>query len=119
MNNPRAIQRHLVKALAAGALLAAAALPMAIASAAGAVVPPGTTYTSAFDTAAVGGTSTGAYFGTGAAGTVTITASNPVFAGDGGNASITTNAPGVTFTNVVDIGGSMLTASFASTSAAS
>ena len=117
MNNPRAIQRHLVKALAAGALLAAAALPMAIASAAGAAAPPGTTYTSSFDTAAVGGTSTGAYFGTGAAGTVTITASNPVFAGDGGNASITTNAPGVTFTNVVDIGGSTLTANFASTSA--
>src|ERR1700691_1759520 len=40
MNNPRRIQRHLVKALAAGALLAAAALPMAIASVAGAASAP-------------------------------------------------------------------------------
>ncbi len=37
MNNPRRIQRHLVRAAAAGALLAAAALPLAIATSAGAV----------------------------------------------------------------------------------
>ena len=114
MNSPRAIHRHLVRALAAGALLAAAALPMAIATAAGAA---GTTYTAAFSTSPSGGTSSGAYFGTGASGTVLITASSPVFAGDGGNASITTNAPGVTFTNVVDTTGNTLTADFASTSA--
>lgn len=117
MNSPRAIHRHLVKALAAGALLAAAALPMAIATAAGAAT---TTYTVTFNTALSGGTSNGNYFGTGASGTVTIVASNPVFAGDGGNATITSNAPGVTFTNVVDADSAnneTVTADFSSTSA--
>lgn len=115
MNSPRAIHRHLVKALAAGALLAAAALPMAIATAAGAA----TTFTVVFSP--TGGNTAGAYFGTGATGTVTITASATTFAGDGGNASITTNAPGVTFSSVVDDDttgpGEVVSADFASTSA--
>ena len=104
MNNPRRIQRHLVKALAAGAVLVAAALPMAIAGVAGAA----TTYTVAFHTS---GNST---TGPGDSGTpVTITASGATFAGDGGNATITTNATGVTFTGVTDTSTTVLTASYA------
>ncbi|MHB8379789.1 MAG: beta strand repeat-containing protein [Acidimicrobiales bacterium] len=104
MNNPRRIQRHLAKALAAGAVLVAAALPMAIAGVASAAA---TTYTVAFST------STHAYTGPGDSGTVTITASAPTFAGDGGNATITTNATGVTFSGVVDTSTTVLTASYA------
>jgi len=108
MNNPRRIQRHLVKALAAGALLAAAALPMAIATAAGAadsissiVFTPSGAVTSSF--------------GTGASGTAVL---NGAFSGDGSNATLTTNAPGVTFSNVVNNSTTQLTAiAFTSTSA--
>jgi hypothetical protein len=113
MNNPRRIQRHLVKALAAGAVLVAAALPMAIASVAGAAV----TLTSAsFNTTSSGGTTTiNAYFGTGASGTFSIAGG---FAGDGETtATVTTTAPGVTFSSVVDTSTSALTGSFVSTSA--
>ncbi len=93
MNNPRRIQRHLVKALAAGAVLVAAALPMAIAGVAGAA----TTYTAAFSTSGAANT------GPGDSGTFTLTASAATFAGDGGNATITAPAAsGVTFTSVVD-----------------
>jgi len=108
MNNPRRIQRHLVKALAAGALLAAAALPMAIATAAGAAdTVSGVTFI-------IAGGSSAAYIGTGASGTFDVAGA---FAGDGGNATVTTTAPGVTFTNVVDISGTDLTGDFASTTA--
>ncbi len=93
MNNPRRIQRHLVKALAAGALLAAAALPMAIATAAGAVA---TTYTVVFSTSGASNT------GPGDSGTFTLTASAATFAGDGGNATITSSTTGVTFSSIVD-----------------
>jgi len=93
MNNPRRIQRHLVKALAAGALLAAAALPMAIATAAGAVA---TTYSVVFSTSGASNT------GPGDSGTFTLTASAATFAGDGGNATITSSNTGVTFSSIVD-----------------
>ncbi len=223
MNNPRAIQRHLVKALAAGALLAAAALPMAIASVAGATttsggtasfsttnsstlsypVPtadttgtltvtassstafvandpvtftasgssgitfgtgkfatsstvasdtydasgasPGVYTVTVADTATSGasagntvtatitvggagtsfidfntnGGSAGSYFGTGAAGTFSIYDSSAPFAGDGGNTTVTTNAPGVTFSGISNVSTdkNVITGSFASTSA--
>lgn len=106
MNNPRRIQRHLVKALAAGAVLVAAALPLAIAGSAGAA-------TDAIQTV-VFTPSNAANFGTGATGTVTLTGT---FAGDGGNATLTTSAPGVTFTSVVDTSPTTVTADYASTSA--
>jgi large repetitive protein len=93
MNNPRRIQRHLVKALAAGALLAAAALPMAIATSAGAVA---TTYSVVFSSSGSSNT------GPGDSGTFSITASAATFAGDGGNATITSSIPGVTFSSLVD-----------------
>jgi hypothetical protein len=111
MNNPRRIQRHLVKAFAAGALLAAAALPMAIATAAGAAAADAIT---AVSFAPSPGSTTGAFFGEGASGGVTLTGT---FAGDGGNATVTTTAPGVTFTAVTDTSTTSLTADFASTSA--
>jgi hypothetical protein len=106
MNNPRRIQRHLVKALAAGAVLVAAALPLAIAGVAGAA----TDAISAVSFTPSGG----ADFGTGASGNVTLTGT---FAGNGGTATITTNAPGVTFTSVVDTSLTSVTAAYASTSA--
>jgi len=108
MNNPRRIQRHLVKALAAGAVLVAAALPLAIAGEAGAtdavssiVFTPSGLVTSSF--------------GTGATGTAVL---NGAFSGDGSTATLTTNAPGVTFTNVNNVSTTQLTGiAFTSTSA--
>jgi len=108
MNNPRRIQRHLVKALAAGALLAAAALPMAIATAAGAA----TVYTAQFSTSQNTNT------GPGDSGTFTLTASAPTFAGDGGNATITSSITGVTFTSVVDTSTTVLTADYSTSATA-
>lgn len=113
MNNPRRIQRHLVKALAAGAVLVAAALPMAIATAASAAGDAITTVSFAPSP----GSTTGAYFGTGASGTFTL---GGTFAGDGGNATVTSNAPGLTFTGVTDTtsgGVTSVSGHFASTSA--
>ncbi len=108
MNNPRRIQRHLVKALAAGALLAAAALPLAIATAAGAV-----TITATFTPGAAG------TFGAGGSGTVCILGAT--FADDGSNTTVTTNAPGVTFSGAAEpLSGACntgVTANYASTSA--
>ena len=67
-----------------------------------------------FSTSASGGSTDGSYFGAGALGTVEVVGT---FAGDGGTASITTNAPGVTFSGEVDSNGSDVTGDFASTSA--
>ncbi|HEV3188453.1 MAG TPA: IPT/TIG domain-containing protein [Acidimicrobiales bacterium] len=112
MNNPRRIQRHLVKALAAGALLAAAALPLAIAGVAGAA---GGTITSVVFTP-TGAASTGATFGQGGSGGVVINGSG--FAADGGNVTVTSNAPGLTFTGATEpAGGASVDASYASTAA--
>src|SRR5665213_2501272 len=106
MNNPRRIQRHLVKALAAGALLAAAALPLAIATAAGAAP------TSAVATFAPSGTTA---IGSGASGTVAIAGGG--FINDGGNVTITSSAPGLTFTGASETSATQAQASYASTSA--
>jgi len=92
MNNPRRIQRHLVKALAAGALLAAAALPMAIATAASAAATPSLTSIT-FTPSGTGNT-----IAQGASGTFTLTGVG--FAGNGGVDSLTaTGAAGVSFSN--------------------
>src|SRR5665213_2762858 len=110
MNNPRRIQRHLVKALAAGAVLVAAALPMAIASVAGAAggsitsvafTPQGTTPNS---------------FGQGGSGNVVITGTG--FAASGGTVTVTSNAPGLTFSGATEPASTTeVDAAFASTSA--
>ena len=118
MNNPRRIQRQLVKAIAAGALLAAAALPMVIATAAGAAdTISGITFCTTVATCGGnGGTSTVATsFGTGASGSFVLTGT---FAGDGETiATLATTAPGVTFSGLSDVTTTTITGHFASTSA--
>jgi len=91
MNNPRRIQRHLVKALAAGALLAAAALPLAVATAASAAVTPSIT-SIAFTPSGSGNT-----VGQGASGTFTLTGVG--FAGNGGVDTLTDTGGNLSFTN--------------------
>ena len=71
-NTLRRLPRHGVKALAAGAVLIAAALPLAVASSAGAA---GSITSLSFDTASPYGNGTqasGASFGTGGSGQITI-----------------------------------------------
>ncbi|HET8990665.1 MAG TPA: IPT/TIG domain-containing protein [Acidimicrobiales bacterium] len=65
------------------------------------------------------GGSDGSYFGSGASGTFTLFDQSAPFAGDGGNTSVTTNAPGVTFSGVTNtsLNHNTITGSFASTSA--
>ncbi len=117
MNTSRRIPRQLVKALAAGAVLIAAALPLAIATAAGAAAttfgvvtftPHNTTFASPNE------------IGTGATGTVNISASVG-FAFDGSTTTITSTAPGLTFTGAVEntsgVNSGDITANFVSTSA--
>jgi len=92
MNNPRRIQRHLVKALAAGALLAAAALPLAVATAASAAATPSLTSIT-FTPSGTGNT-----IAQGASGTFTLTGVG--FAGNGGVDSLSaTGGAGVSFSN--------------------
>jgi hypothetical protein len=103
----------LVKALSAGALLVAAALPMAVAAGAGAATPS-YALTSASVTKIGTATTTGDSFAAGASGVITIgTSAN--FANDGGTVTVTSNATGVTFSNAVESSTSALTVSFAST----
>ena len=101
VNTLRRLPRHGVKALAAGAILIAAALPLAVATSAGA----GTLGAVNFDTnfaaggnAGTTGQTSGTSFGTGASGTVTITGTG--LKGDGGNVTVT----GKDVTAWVDIG---------------
>ncbi len=112
MNNPRRIQRHLVKAFAAGTLLAAAALPLAIASVAGATTLPAVTAV-AFTP---DGTATNSV-GAGAQGTVAITGTG--FINDGGNVTLTAactpNTDAYTFSSVTETSATTATASFTST----
>jgi len=111
MNNPRRIQRHLVKALAAGALLAAAALPLAIASVAGAVTPPTPTLTSITFTPHG---ATGNTIAEGSTGTAAITGAN--FADNGGTVTLTQTS-GVVFSSVVETSSSTATANYDATAA--
>jgi hypothetical protein len=114
MNTSRRIPRIMVKALAAGAVLVAAALPLAIATDAGAATITNIVFTVA--SGAVGNT-----IGTGASGTFVITGTG--FAGDGSNTTVTSTAPGLTFSGVSEANGSTpdsgtsVSGSFASTSA--
>lgn len=105
------IPRYLVRAVSAGAVVVAAALPLAAASAASAATAP--TLSSVTTSNSTGGT--GNYFGSGASGTMTITGAN--FANDGGNVTVTSNAPGLTFSGAAETGAGTATVSFSSTSA--
>jgi len=109
MNTSRRIPRQLVKALAAGAVLFAAALPLVAASAAGAA-----TLTTATFTPHNGATLN--EIGTGASGTFSIAGAG--FAGDGSTTTVTSTAPGLTFSGVTEaVGGATVSGSFTSTSA--
>ena len=103
-----------LKILAAGAVLLAAALPLSMASDASAT---GAITSLSFDTqAGVGGNGTqgaGTSFGSGGSGRITINGSG--FAHDGGAVTITTTAPGVTFSSASESSSSQATVSFQST----
>jgi hypothetical protein len=111
MNTSRRIPRQLVKALAAGAVLFAAALPLVVASAAGAATLTAATFTPHNGTFA-----TPNEIGTGASGAFSIAGSG--FAGDGSTTTVTSTAPGLTFSGVTEaVGGATVSGSFTSTSA--
>jgi hypothetical protein len=106
-----------LKLLAAGAVLISTALPLVAASTAGASA----SITSlSFDTqAGVGGNGTqasGPSFGSGGSGRITISGSG--FAHDGSNVTITSNAPGVTFSSASESSTSSATVSFSSSGTA-
>ncbi|MGC2168561.1 MAG: hypothetical protein WA580_05610, partial [Acidimicrobiales bacterium] len=111
MNNPRRIQRHLVRAAAAGALLAAAALPLAIATSAGAVTVPTVTSLSFTPHGATAST-----VASGATGTVAITGTN--FIDDGGTVTLTSSGADFTFSSVVETSTTTATANYSATNAA-
>jgi large repetitive protein len=115
MNNPRRIQRHLVKALAAGALLAAAALPMAIASVAGAAPTPPVLSTVSFTPHGA----TAASVGAGVSGTAAFTGTG--FINDGGAVVATATCPAgttLTFNSEAETSSTAATADFTSTGTA-
>jgi hypothetical protein len=111
MNNPRRIQRHLVRAAAAGALLAAAALPLAIATSAGALNPPPTITSVSFTPHGA----TASTIAAGATGTVAITGTD--FVNDGGTVTLSTNAADVTFSDIAETSSTTATADYTSTTA--
>jgi hypothetical protein len=111
MNTLRRIPRHMVKALAAGAVMLAAALPLAAATEASAAGTPAALASVTEITPTAGSF----IIGSGATGTISFTGTNLV--NDGGNVSLSTTAPGVTFTSVIESSTTAGTASFASTAA--
>jgi hypothetical protein len=116
VNTLRRLPRHGVKALAAGAVLIAAALPLALGSAAGATTIASVNFNTTSGSHGNGSQSgTAAWFGTGASGTVTITGSSD-FADSGGTVTVSSTAPGVTFSGAAEVT-DVTTASFSSTSA--
>jgi hypothetical protein len=120
MNTLRRISRPLVKTFAVGAVMVAAALPaMAIAGTAGAATTAPTIVCTNATTAASPTCASGyAVVGQGFAGNFVAEGSS--FAFDqavGGAVTLTTTAPGVTFTNVAETSATVLTASIGTTSA--
>ena len=105
MNTLRRIPRHLVKAVAAIAVMVAAALP--VAAVAGAATTVTLTETS------IGAGTAYAIVGQGASGNFSFSGTG--FANDsllGGSATLTTTAPGVTFTAVTETGSTTGTATY-------
>jgi len=120
MNTLRRISRPLVKTFAVGAVMVAAALPaMAITgTASAATTAPTIVCTNA--TTLAGPTCSNGYaiVGQGFAGNFVLEGTG--FAFDqaiGGGVTLTTTAPGVTFTNVAETSASVLTANISTTSA--
>ena len=97
MSNRRHLSRLSLRTLAAASVLVAlAALPVAFSGVAGA--SPADSISAVTFTPNPGSTSSN-YFGTGASGSFVISGT---FAGDGGNATVTSTAPGLTFSAVTD-----------------
>ena len=118
MNTLRRIPRHMVKALAAGAVLIAAALPLAVASTAGASGTSIVSGTALFNVGTGGGSTNLSSFGTALSGTLLLTGgAGDSLINDGGTVTLATSAPGVTFSSVKETSTTTLTANFASTSA--
>ncbi len=118
VNTLRWIPRTMVKALAAGAVLVAAVLPLAVVSSAGATGTP--TVTSLAFSQTLGGTSIPAgamdNIGVGASFYVNVTGTN--FAYDGAtNVQLTTTAPGVTFLEVKETSATNVEAAIVTTGA--
>lgn len=104
MNTLRRAPRIMVKAVAAGAMLVAATLPLAIATEAGAATIPPASYLTLTQTGGVpfqpGSSGTAAAFGPGFAGTATLVfsaADSASLANAATSATVTTTATGVTF----------------------
>jgi hypothetical protein len=121
MNTSRRIPRIMVKALAAGAVLVAAALPLAMVTEAGAATISSVTFVVSLGNGLTATASPSNTIGSGATGTFTIAGTG--FAGDGSNTTVTTTAPGLTFSGVAEANGTTpdsgtsVTGSFASTTA--
>ena len=120
MNTLRRISRPLVKTFAVGAVMVAAALPaMALSGTASAATTAPTLVCTVASSALTPTCTTGyAIIGQGFGGQ--FYALGTGFANDqavGGNVTLTTTAPGVTFSNVNETGASTLTATITSTSA--
>ncbi len=115
MNNPRRIQRHLVKALAAGAVLVAAALPLAISGVASAATAP-TLTAIAFTPHGATPNATGADV---ASGTATFTGSGFANNGATNNTLVATCSAGtLVFSSVAETSATTGTASFVTTGTA-
>lgn len=103
MNTLRRISRHMVKAAAAGAVLVAAALPIAVATEAGAAPVPVASYLALTQVGTVpanpGGVGLTPIFGQSwsGVGTFVLSATDAANLNGSGAALITTTAPGVTF----------------------
>ena len=125
MNTLRRAPKFMVKAAAAGAMLVAATLPLAVATEAGAATPPVATYLglSGPPTNIPGAPGTAPQFGPGYAGTATFTisaADSASLANTSTSATISTTASGVSFgAGVESVTGGVTTvvASISSTSA--
>ena len=90
------ITRLATRVLAGGAILLAAAVPLIATTDAGAT-PVDAITTVTFNPSP--GSTSGAYFGSGASGTFVLAGT---FAGDGGHVTVSSNAPGLSFSNVTD-----------------
>ena len=90
-------------------------MPMALSSSAGALTLPGTLTGATATVTTIGTTQgfAGDAFAAGASGVITVQGANNL-AADGGNVTITSNAPGVTFSGAVESSATAFTVKFAS-----
>jgi len=114
MNIFKKLPQVAARVIATGALLVAASLPL-MAGTAGALTLPGV-MTGATATVTTIGTTTGLTgdaFAAGASGVITVSGASGL-AHDGGNVTITSNAPGVTFSGAVEGSATAFTVNFTS-----